>query len=83
MISRLRYTLRDAARFLEDRYPEVEAACTVSELKTDGITSSKSAQVFDEVQLVEADATFFQLFNYPIVAGSLADSSSERWSGID
>ena len=75
--SRLRYTLREAAQFIEDRYPEVEAVCTVSPLNTDGITSSGSAQAFDEIQLIEADTTFFRVFDYPIIAGSVATSHQE------
>ena len=58
---RLRYTLRDAAQFIADRYLEVEAVCTISKLNNGGVTTSESAQVFDEVQLIEADTTFFRL----------------------
>ena len=75
--SRLRYTLREAAQFIADRYPEVEAVCTISKLNNEGITTSESAQVFDEVQFIEADTTFFRLFDYPIVEGSLTDFHRE------
>ena len=76
--SRLRYTLREAAQFVEDRYPEVEAVCTISPLNTDGITTLGSAQAFDEIQLLEADTTFFRLFDYPIIEGSLTTSHREE-----
>ena len=72
--SRLRYTLRDAAQFIENRYPEVEAVCTISPLNASSITTSESAQVFGEVELIEADTTFFRLFDYPVIEDSLATS---------
>lgn len=67
-----RYTIQSVAQFLKEHYAEVEAVCTISTLRAKGIRTVSSLSRYDDVQLVQTDSSFFQLFNYPVVEGHLA-----------